>query len=703
MRIAFVFCMIVTSTLIAQRSVSAESHRVPVLPSAPPVNGGTTVVSNDGRRVLTTRYDSVILWDSATGRELHSFFHNSNISPLKSRETGAVTDADYSANQKRIVTATRDSGVIVWDALKRKEISRFAETSEDTECVALSGDGRLVVTGTRQKQAILRNAEMGKVIRRFSGHDGSVLSVFLSGDGRLLLTGSDDKLALLWNSTSGKLLQRFSGHTKGVVAVAMSNDGRRVITGSSDKTAIIWDAATGKKLRVLKAHTASVNSVAFCTDGRSAVSASYHPFGGGEAIVWDITNGQPLRKLGGNNPGLSRNGKFVVSVTSSESKLIETAGGKTVNRVTDFAKMQRNPAHFVVWGGQSVLVGIRGGGSSINDQAFLWRLDKELAPIPLVPPGRVPLRSMALSMDGKHAVFVTTNGKAIVGNTVTGRTSKPFTVGRAKYIALSRDGAEVIVQEFSTTRWDVRTGQKKRSVDNKNYRSSVAALSPTGDFVVVNGVGKATLWNTRTGKLLKSFSAESAFGSSFAVSDNGKQVLTAMRDRTAILWNAATGKPLQILRGHKSQVTCVALSRDGKHILTAAADATAVVWDAATGKQLRTFRGHERGRSGIFNRGVRGSTFSPDGTRLLTAAGDGTVRLWDVTTSKQLCALLILNGGRDWLAVTPDGYFDGSKGCEDLMAWRRADSLEIGNDAKTKAKYRRSGLLKSLLQVKQSR
>jgi hypothetical protein len=65
-------------------------------------------------------------------------------------------------------------------------------------------------------------------------------------------------------------------------------------------------------------------------------------------------------------------------------------------------------------------------------------------------------------------------------------------------------------------------------------------------------------------------------------------------------------------------------------------------------------------------------SFSPDGAWLLTASYDGTARLWDVRgdSMRQALVLATSRSSSDWVAVTPDGLFDGSPDGWDLILWR---------------------------------
>src|SRR5262249_508289 len=100
---------------------------------------------------------------------------------------------------------------------------------------------------------------------------------------------------------------------------------------------------------------------------------------------------------------------------------------------------------------------------------------------------------------------------------------------------------------------------------------------------------------------------------SAAFSPDGKDIVTASKDKTGRLWDAETGKLMGEVRGHDGDVESAAFSPDGRRIVTASQDKTARLWDAETGKPIGDpLRGHENP--------VTSAAFSPDGKRLVTAS-----------------------------------------------------------------------------------
>jgi hypothetical protein len=57
------------------------------------------------------------------------------------------------------------------------------------------------------------------------------------------------------------------------------------------------------------------------------------------------------------------------------------------------------------------------------------------------------------------------------------------------------------------------------------------------------------------------------------------------------------------------------------------------------------------------------------------------IKLWDAHSGQLLVTLLILPPGKegeaslDWIAFTPEGYYDGSAGAGQFIRWRVGDQL----------------------------
>ena len=145
--------------------------------------------------------------------------------------------------------------------------------------------------------------------------------------------------------------------------------------------------------------------------------------------------------------------------------------------------------------------------------------------------------------------------------------------------------------------WDVATGkQVQEFVPGGDVWYSSAQFLPGGKYLV------ACLQQNETTICISGISprARSSASSSghaqpprFAVSPDGKRMLSWGDDRTVRLWDVETGKELRKLEGHTDKAAGV-FSPDGKQVLTFSPDKTLRLWDVESGKELKKLEGPHR-------------------------------------------------------------------------------------------------------------
>ena len=79
---------------------------------------------------------------------------------------------------------------------------------------------------------------------------------------------------------------------------------------------------------------------------------------------------------------------------------------------------------------------------------------------------------------------------------------------------------------------------------------------------------------------------------SIAFSSDGQILASGSADRTITLWNSQTGKSLRTLQGHRSWVWGIAISHDSKLLASGSYDHTVKLWDIQSGECLQTLQGH---------------------------------------------------------------------------------------------------------------
>jgi WD40 repeat protein len=243
-------------------------------------------------------------------------------------------------------------------------------------------------------------------------------------------------------------------------------------------------------------------------------------------------------------------------------------------------------------------------------------------------------------------------------------------------LAVTIDGKEAIL-------WDCAAGRKLRTFQGHTDAIRSVAVSADAKHLVTGSQDRtAILWDLASGKKLRTFAGHTDHVHSVALTPDGKYALTGSEDRTAILWDAASGKKHRTFAGHKWRVTSVALSADGKLAVTGSGPEV-TLWDAASGDKLRDFEAGE----------LRDMALSADGKHLWTTAADQSVRLWGPSTGKERCRIYSFNMGDDWLVVTPDGRFDGSRNAWRFVAYREPGTVNLLDDADARKRFHRPGLL----------
>ncbi len=152
-----------------------------------------------------------------------------------------------------------------------------------------------------------------------------------------------------------------------------------------------------------------------------------------------------------------------------------------------------------------------------------------------------------------------------------------------------------------------------------------AQFSPDGKRIVTASADKTALvWDAVSGNLLLILDDHKDIVSSAEFSPDGKKIVTASYDNLIRIWDAESGEHLFSLKGHKDSVFSARFSFDSRKIVSASADGTAKLWDAATRRMIADLSGHDAK--------VNSAQFSPDGKMVVTASANGTVAIWNTKT-----------------------------------------------------------------------
>jgi WD40 repeat protein len=233
-----------------------------------------------------------------------------------------------------------------------------------------------------------------------------------------------------------------------------------------------------------------------------------------------------------------------------------------------------------------------------------------------------------------------------------GRTTYKGHTHWVRSIAFSPDGQKFASGgDDQTIRiWDTRTGKSIRTLEEHTGCVRSVAFSEDGKLLASGSEdGTVKIWDVDTSRCLKTLTGHVGKVWAVAISPiNSEGILASgAEDNTIKIWKVQTGECLKALTGHENWVRSVAFSRDGKQIVSGGDDNTVRIWDIHTEQCCVTLLGHENW--------VRSVAFSRDGKQIVSGSDDNTVRIWDAHTG-QCQNILYGHNNRVWsVAFSLDG------------------------------------------------
>lgn len=579
-----------------------------------------------------------------------------------------VISAEFSPDDRLILTRTSDGKVWLWDATNMTALKQIGEDVEINKA-KFSPDGKLIVTAEKSGLARVWEAGTGTFLRELDNHSAAVNAVAFSKDSKYIATASDDNTACVWNAATGELIKDLRGHSGKVFDIAFSPDGVNLATEATDETGIIWNLQSDKKT-VLNGLTGPTPAIAFNHDGTLLATESGAANDGAEdsdysVLVWDVVTGKLKFKLGGHNEPIggvafTSDGSLILTFSGDKARLWYNDGSLKTELRHDKTEAQQelslSSALFSpdnkyvvttsadktvrVWdAGNGIEVGVlRGHSRAVNGAAFssngkvlisasddqsvrLWPLEHDAARtkasgLPL--PHFAGVNSVAFSSNGADVVTASRDEVSLrsVGDNFPPVT---FTVGsdrqRAVDAVFSPDDQFIVAV----------SGNEAQFFNVQEVRYKAYELS-----LKLNLTSKSTHRIRSIQPHVKlTLGPDSGDVNTVAFSPDGKLIVTATKDGKAVVWNVATNAPVGHLVHEKSVISAV-FSPDGTSILTACADGFVRIWNAGNFSYLKNI-----GQQDVE---VRYARYSPDGKLIVTSNKDAAY-VWDVTTGQRTAEL----------------------------------------------------------------
>ncbi|MEM7031227.1 MAG: hypothetical protein AAF629_16815 [Chloroflexota bacterium] len=455
----------------------------------------------DEQRILTASRDRTVrVWDAESGKELLQL-----VGPV-----GFVSQAIWNSDGSRILTAGEDGTARVWDARTGAELLQLSTEFLDSVFQAIwNRDESRILTASEEETARVWDAESGKELLILARHSDYVFQAIWNGDESRILTASEDGTARVWDAESGQELLILAGHTNGVGQAIWNSDGSRILTASEDGTARVWDVETEQALITLAGHTAGVVEATWSDDESQILTASDD----GTARVWDAETGQELVRLVGHTD------RVLVANWSKDGNQVLTASADGTARVWDTSIGAELPI-FTVSGNQfsafsnfefsadkSTLV-VAGRQSS-----GLWDIAKGQQFITF--PDEPSFSSVQWSPDQQFVLASSADGLVRVWNSVSGDELLTLDIGsklshvewnpNSRSFLTVEDGVRVRVWDTETNRAVFDIDLTNRAFRQINNTSSPFWNSDGFEIMIVSDLvdgGEIQIFDIKTGRVV---------------------------------------------------------------------------------------------------------------------------------------------------------------------------------------------------------
>jgi len=563
---------------------------------------------------------------------------------------------------------------------------------------SMSADGKYLLTSSEELICNLTmwDLEKKQIINQFKSPIDSLSTFALSKDGTFTIFGSDNGEMLLFNNKTWKTIQTFNEDNKSIKALLFVSNDKYIISSTSDKTLKKWDINGSKLVQSIKTKETYVSL--FLKDEKH-LYASYRVE---HSALIDIDTLKIVKSFDKKIVGATKlEGEYTIFINSGggefndELAILNTDTNKSINLGINSIFIQQNPfvymttdyKYLIYKNGieRLVMLDINKWVEEVKSKAYTKRV-----------------YSIASTRDNHYLAVAGEDGDIYVWDIQTGARIHTLhgTYGNIRLLFTTHDNTHLLSAngDKNIMYWDIHSGKLLKEYKKEISIENLVEITKDDKYLVLTANNTIKLLDIKTGKLIdnnikeiKKFKTIINQNNKYTFLDNYKNS-TELYETNLLLdvVNTKTSTVIQTIEYNTGLIVSSTTTSDGKYIFTGDSNGVVRLYNVSNGKFIKDILNH---KSSILEIHI-----THDDKYLISSSYDGDTKIWDVQAKKVVLDIANFDDG-EWVAITPDGYFNASKnGAKHLTMLTKPMSITSIDDYYKK--FYRPDIVKAMLDGK---